>query len=88
MLDGVQVTFRHDLVSLYSSAGTLAFVWDTGLPPMPTAVHRVVEPESEPESVGGCYWTALVMFDFGKLVWGGSRVVQVPHWTAILNSSP
>jgi len=40
--------------------------------------------ESKPEPVGGSYWAALVTFDFGRLVWGGGRALQVPHWTAIL----
>jgi hypothetical protein len=76
VLDGVQVTFRADMLSVYSSAGTIALVWDTGLPPMPRTGHRVTE--EDPEPVGGSYWSALFMFDFGRLVWGGSRVVQVP----------
>jgi hypothetical protein len=82
VLDGVQMTFRADMVSVYSSAGTIAVVWDTGMRPMPTGVLRVVD--EKPEPVGGSYWRALGMFDFGRMVWGGSRVAQIPHWTAIV----
>src|SRR4051812_35348343 len=71
--DGIQVTFRSDMVSAYSSAGTLAGVWDTGMPPMPRSVYRLTQ---APDVVGGSYWRALVTFHVGTLRWGGSQALE------------
>jgi hypothetical protein len=45
--DGIQVTFRSDMVSAYSSSGTLAGVWDKGLPSMPRSVYIVRDDTSD-----------------------------------------
>src|SRR4051812_22661794 len=81
--DGVQVTFRSDMVSAYSSAGTIASAWDRGMPPMPRTIHRVTD--DWPGPVGGGYGRALVTFDLGAgaVPWGGSTIVLIPHWCLV-----
>ena len=79
--DGIQLTTRAGMLSVYSCAGTIAGVWDTELPPMPYSVHRSIDPKPGP--IGGGYGRALVTFSVRRVSWRGGTVFMFPHWAAL-----